>query len=942
MELKRVSGVALVLVAGTTMGAWADGPSTDGDARDRAEVMATFDDRGATDHAGMGKADLERSRPAAGEEQPEAVDAAWHAAKLAAMDAELAEVFAKAPAKSAASVPNYRYLRGVAVPMHLDPMRVVVKAGGEGTARLAAAKAGLVVAEAGHRTVNGYTMLALVQPLGGLNEANATIERLIAAGGVEFAGPVFANPFIEGGFYFPTLESLVQVAEGLDALAVARAEAKEFRVTDPALGGMPGALELTSTERNGFRVMAATNRLAESPSFRWAHPAAIQSLVRHAYEPTDPSWSLSWGHRNTGGSYNGLVGVADRDMDTDQAWDLQRGTASTITLVMDDGCQTNHPDLNWLDGRDFTTGAANGTGDGSHSTSCERHGTSVAGCVAERIDNGLGSVGTAPDSRVIVAKIADIDGGTCSNSFDAYSPTWVVNALNWGRNYGARVSNASFGVGQDDAIEAMYTNTYLSGVVHFASAGNGGSDGVGDPNVGFPSSAPNVISVAALQPNGTLTSFSNYGNGLDLCAPGTAVYSTDRTGSGGYTSGDYVWFGGTSAASPVAAGVAALFFSQHPFATASQCVSAIFNSCDDLGAAGTDFTYARGFINAFGALTYFSPNNDTCSGATVIGSNSYNPAAVDVKWSTGSLLEADEDCGWSFNNNSVFYRFTAPNTGVVNINTNGSDYDTVLSVFGGCVLFFNGIRFEPSELACDDDGGTGLQSQITNLPVTAGQTITIKVAKYGTASGGGLLDFNFGFTPVAPPNDSCSTPTEIVDPGTGAFTYTPALLDTDFATTVTCEPDEDCGATTNSNSVYYRFAPAHPGTISIDTFGSDYDTVLSIFHGCAISFNGTCIQPYEVGCNDDSSAGLQSSLNNIPVTTGQTYLIKVADYGSEGGGLLDLNFAYNPPPPINDECTNARVIPPLAGLYDPAPVDVFNSSTSACENTHSCVETTSH
>jgi len=926
----------LFVAAGSLLsatGAFATPPDSTGEP---GEVASTFDANGAFDHEGVAKVDIEAARPKSDEPQDETLATV----KREAMDRQLAAVFAQAPLKSDAATPNFRYLRGVAVPMHLDSFRLLVKAPNQDAAKAAVVAAGLVIAAEGHSTVNGYTLVALALPLADVKAADNVVQRVIA-NGVSFAGPVFQNPFIEGGIYTPTERALVRVNEGVDPVVAAARLAGTFRVTNPLLGDMAGAMELTTTEKNGFRVMAAINAMAQNPQFRWAHPSAIQSLVKEAYEPTDPLWNFQWGHRNTGGTYNGLNGVSDRDMDTDLAWDLQRGTTSVISLVMDDGIQTNHPDLVFLDGRDFTTGAANGVGNGAHSTSCERHGTSVSGCIAETLDNELGATGTAPGTRVIMAKIADINGGACSNSFDAYESVWVVNALDWGRDYGARISNASFSVGQDDAISDMYTNTWTSGVVHFASAGNGGSDGVGDPQVVFPSSAPNVISVAALEPNGTLTNFSNYGTGLDLAAPGTAVYSTDRTGTGGYTSGDYTYFGGTSAASPMAAGVAALFFSQHPFATASQCRTAVYNGCVDLGAAGFDTFYARGFTNAYNTMTEYSPTNDTCSGATVIPSNAYNPANVNVRWATSSLLEPDEACGSSFNNNSVFYRFTPPNSGVLNINTNGSDYDTVLSVFEGCVLFLNGIRLEPTELACDDDSGTGLQSQLINIPVSIDNSVTIKVAKFGGASGGGDLDFNFSFTATPPSNDSCSTATVITDPGTGDFSYRPPLADTDLATTSACEPDEDCGATTNSNSVYYRFTPEHDGVISIDTAGSDYDTVLSVFEGCTFNINGFCIQPAELGCNDDSG-GFQSALSNIPVEAGNSVVIKVADYNAEGGGRLDFNFDYSPTAPTNDSCSNATTIPSAIGLFDPPPADVFYATSTFCENDDPCVGTTSH
>ena len=242
MENKRLQGWCLVLAAGTVLGASgalaASGPvQTERNTADDPRVAATFDANGAFDNDGIIKADLEASRST----QAEPIDEAHVAAKRAAMDAELAAVFANAPLKSDAVTPNYRYLRGVAVPMHLDTFKLVVKAGGEEAARLAAGKAGIVVAAEGHRTVNGYTIVALAQPIGDLKTADAAIQRIVNSG-VAFAGPVFQNPFIEGGFYIPTDRALVRVNQGLNAAAVAARTAADFVVTNASLGSMDGAM----------------------------------------------------------------------------------------------------------------------------------------------------------------------------------------------------------------------------------------------------------------------------------------------------------------------------------------------------------------------------------------------------------------------------------------------------------------------------------------------------------------------------------------------------------------------------------------------------------------------------------------------------------------------------------------------------------------------------
>jgi subtilisin family serine protease len=113
---------------------------------------------------------------------------------------------------------------------------------------------------------------------------------------------------------------------------------------------------------------------------------------------------------------------------------------------------------------------------------------------------------------------------------------------------------------------------------------------------------PTVNSVAALDSYGVLADFSNWGNGLTICAPGDSIYTTDRTGSAGYSSIDYAWMNGTSFSAPYAAGVAALLLSIEPSLTVDEIENTIKTTAIDLGSAGYDTTFGWGFINANNAL----------------------------------------------------------------------------------------------------------------------------------------------------------------------------------------------------------------------------------------------------------------------------------------------------------------------------------------------------
>lgn len=291
--------------------------------------------------------------------------------------------------------------------------------------------------------------------------------------------------------------------------------------------------------------------------------------------------------------------------------------------------------------------------------------------------------------------------------------------------------------------------------------------------------------------------------------------------------------------------------------------------------------------------------NDACSGGTVIPGNvtTYNPApysttTADVE--TCDNLESCEVSGVGVSN-SVWYSYTPDANGQVEINTQGSSYNTVLSVWTGCRTQIGALCIgAPTQLACNDNApefGNPTWSRIF-LDVTAGQNYRIKVADYNTTSGGGTLDFNLLYRP---PNDLCANATRIT-----TVAYNPPLLRTGNAVSDLCDNEESCelNAVGTSNSVWYVYTPPCDGSVSVNTNGSNYDTVLSIWTGGCEYFVdpdvGCSHVSTQIACDDDSGVGTQSQLVNVPVLGGVEYLIKASDYNlSNGGGNLDFNFVFH-------------------------------------------------
>lgn len=480
-----------------------------------------------------------------------------------------------------------RWRGGVREDLVFDPSRIVVqRAVGATTSEVLSelGARGIAAVGADATGVGTWQTVTLAQGVADMVALRNMLENAISAPTVAFAAPVLRG--FGSAFTTVTPDLLVRAkpahrAEVLNVVAQLVPTAQPF---DLQFGGMLGAVRAHSASRNGLDVLAEANRLATDPRIEWAEPD-WQFEGKGALVPNDPGWPLLWGMSNTGQ----FGGVPDMDMDCDLAWDITTGSAAVRIVVLDTGVQLNHPDLAGVVGADFTGQAGGGAPIGT----CDVHGTAVAGCVAALHDNLLGTVGVAPDCRVVSARTF-VATSACDGSWTSYA-SWTVNALGWAQALGARVSNNSNGYGfASAAIDAAYASTWASGVVHFASAGNNASAAVT-----YPASIPVVNAVAALASNGSLAVFSN--SGADFAAPGEQIYSTDRTGPDGYYTGDYGLVSGTSFASPYAAGVAALVLSQTPAMSALQ-VELAMRAARDIGAPGRDAVYGWGFVNANSAL----------------------------------------------------------------------------------------------------------------------------------------------------------------------------------------------------------------------------------------------------------------------------------------------------------------------------------------------------
>ena len=299
---------------------------------------------------------------------------------------------------------------------------------------------------------------------------------------------------------------------------------------------------------------------------------------------------------------------------------------------------------------------------------------------------------------------------------------------------------------------------------------------------------------------------------------------------------------------------------------------------------------ARTLTASFGA-TAVSATNDSPSTATVVGSLPYS-----VSQNTGGASSSPSDpvhsCTTRADSRTVWFRYTVTFNGTLRIDTFGSNYDTVLAVYDTTAL-------ASSELACNDDADEFDTTSAATVTVTNGQALLIEVAGYGSSSTGGKLLLNIKGQPApTAANDETGSAT--------AITSLPARFteDTSAATAGAADPVHSCTNRADGHTVWFRYVAAAGGYLFLDTLGSTYDTVLSIYDGAATYAN-------EKDCNDDISSSMRQSALVVPVSGGHTYLIEVSAWKTGLGGGLVLNVMPAGVAPSNDWVQNAI---PIAAL----------------------------
>ena len=365
-------------------------------------------------------------------------------------------------------------------------------------------------------------------------------------------------------------------ARGADVSgALAGAGASEKSVI-PGIG-----VHLVSTDNPGRALTALSN----NPNVVFAEADSV--LKPQEVLPNDP-YFLNSGSWNLGGGAWGWYVTH-----TTQAWDITKGDPSVQIAILDTGIKPNG--LADFGGRISSTwNVLTNTSDAT--SNAGDHGTYVAGVASLALGNGAGNAGYCPECGLMIVQVGTDTGATLAN---------LAGGLVYAADHDARIANLSWAGSTDSpTLQSAINYAHSKGMVIFAAAGNSNCN-----CTTYPAADQNVVGVGGVaNAAGDKQGDSNYGNWVDIAAPeGNMTAWPSINGAPGYAG-----VGGTSMASPAAAGIAGLLLSYNPSLSNSQLEQAL-----EVSAAPVNFPIAYGRVDALAALQYLGASDPQPSSAPI-------------------------------------------------------------------------------------------------------------------------------------------------------------------------------------------------------------------------------------------------------------------------------------------------------------------------------------
>lgn len=413
-----------------------------------------------------------------------------------------------------------------------------------------------------------------------------------------------------------TRRVLLKVAAGFDAQAAAAAVGA-VKVEKP--GFAPGHVLLTLpgagdalTKLDVLKALPGVLS-AEAQLARIQKRRLIPNDTYFSYSASNPGYQ--WHLRNTGQS----PGVAGVDVNVTSVWDSYLGTGVRMGIV-DDGLEVAHPDLspnadtvNDHDWNDTTPDDPTGN------ASSDTHGTACAGVAGGRGNNGTGVSGSAPMATLVGLRLI---AAAVSDAEEAEALTWKNDIIHlysnsWGPSDDGRDLRDAGPLVKQALASGASIGRGGKGSIWLWAAGNGG-DVQDNSNYDGYANSIYTLSVAALNDSGARSAYSEPGANVLVCSPSNDSASGHRGITTTTTNSSYTHsFGGTSSATPLAAGVVALLLESNPNLGWRDVKEILLRSATKVNPTHADWVnngagyhvnheYGGGLINAQAAVTMAS------------------------------------------------------------------------------------------------------------------------------------------------------------------------------------------------------------------------------------------------------------------------------------------------------------------------------------------------